>query len=265
MQNFRILVADDHEIVRLGVRSILSSQPELQVCGEASNAEELIVQAEKLRPDILITEIAAQRLNGLHAVRKILRILPDQKILALTACDSEALAQRALEAGIRGLLLKSDAAIELRAALEALIKGAMYLTRRVSEILLQGFLRQNGSSLSDVRQCMSLTAREKDIVKAIARGMSSRTISKHLGLTIKTVESHRINMMRKLDLHSVAEVVLYAVRNDMLSVDRHSFDLSAYCRALSKGRNVADCSNENSCLPEHELSEAGSAATPSGR
>lgn len=262
MPQVRILLADNHEIVRLGVRSLLSSQPRWEVCGEATNGQELIREVNKLSPDIVITELALRGLNGVSAAREILRRQPGQKILALTYCDSEVVAQQALEAGVRGLLLKSDAAVELAAAVEALTKGALYFTRRVSEMLLKGVLRKNACPSADIRHRTSLTAREKQILRAIAYGMSNRKISEAFGLTVRTVDSHRSNLMRKLDLHSVAEVVLYAVRNNMLFIENR--DLAFHTRGPSSvDRSTNDCHNQEIVRAGCEVRGASPAATAS--
>lgn len=239
MRNIRILVADNHEIVRLGVRSILSFNPAWEVCGEAADAQELLGEVAQLSPDIVITELAISGSNGLNAIREILRRVPDQKILVLTYCDSELLAHHAIEAGVRGLLLKSDAAVELCAAIHALATGALYFTRRVSGMLLQGFRWITRPKSEYVRCCWILTGREEEMLKAVAYGLSNRKISETFGLTKKTVESHRVKIMRKLDLHSVSDVVLYALRNNLLSIDNREIGVySAATRSLNTaGRN----------------------------
>jgi DNA-binding NarL/FixJ family response regulator len=262
MKKFRILVADSHEIARVGVRSIVSSHPRWEVCGEAADANELIGGVSNLTPDIVIMEPAMHGLDGLNAVREILQRVPDQKILAFTYCDSEVLARQALEAGVRGLLLKSDAATELRAAIEALMKGAVYFTRRISEMLLQGFRQVSGHTSQYARSCLTLTVREKEVLRAIAGGLSNRRISVLFGLTRKTVETHRSNIMRKLDLHSIADMVLYAVRNNILSVDDREIEVySADGRTLNvAGRNSTDRLEEDTQREQHEAPGARSVA-----
>ena len=260
MQTFRILVADNHEIARLGVRAVLSSHPEWEICGEAANGEELITEVEKARPDIVVTELAMRDAKGRNAVREILRRIPDQKILALTYCDSENLAQQALEAGVRGLLWKSDPAVELRAAIEAISHGALYFTRRISEMLLQRFRQVSGPNSKRARYGSRLTTREKEILRAIACGQSNRKISEALGLTPKTVESHRTNIMRKLDLHSVSEVVLYALRNNVLMMDNHEQELfSVHRAALESGPNTIDSGKEHNDKADYAVVAASSA------
>ena len=219
MESVRILVADNHEIVRLGVRSILQSEPGWEVCGEAANAEQLVERVEALQPDIVVTELVMVHASVLDAVRKILGSTPDQKILAFTHCNSEALALEAVKAGIRGLLLKADMGSELRAAIDVITNGGLYFARAISEVMLQGFLQGDESSAADVRYSRLLTAREHEILAAIASGMSNRKISKALAVSTKTVETHRSNIMRKLDLHSAAELALYALRNNIIAVN----------------------------------------------
>jgi DNA-binding NarL/FixJ family response regulator len=219
MESVRILVADNHEIVRLGVRSILQSELGWEICGEAANAEQLVERVEALKPDIVVTELVMPGASLLDAVLRILSARPDQKILAFTHYNSEALALKALQAGIRGLLLKSDAGSELRAAIDAVTRGGLYFARTISETILQGFLQGDESFAADLRYSRILTARENDILAAIACGMSNRRTSKILAVSAKTVENHRSNIMRKLDLHSAAELVLYALRNHIILVN----------------------------------------------
>jgi DNA-binding NarL/FixJ family response regulator len=231
MRCVRILVADNHEIERLGIRSILDTHPGHEVCGEAGDSQQLIKKVEELKPDLVLAELVMLGLND--AVKEIFHRVPEQKILGLTRCESEALAETALRLGVRGILLKSDPSSDLTAAVRTVTDGGLYLTRQVSEMLLEGFLRGNCSH-GDVRYSKLLTPRESEVVKAIACGMSNRQMSHAFDVAVKTIESHRSGIMRKLHLHSTAELVLYALRNAMLPVSPSD---TSEDQALAAGRH----------------------------
>ena len=213
----RIFVADDHEVVRRGICALLTSHSGWEVCGEAGNGREAVDNVAHLRPDIVILDISMPGLNGLEATRQILQSDPDQKIAILSITDSEQMIQEALKAGAKAYILKSDAAKDLIAAVEALQRNKTYFNSRIEEIVLRGFLYSgkrpsNGTILSD------LTNREREILQLLAGGKSTREVSLILEISIKTAESHRGNVMRKLGLHSVSELVLYAIRNNFVQV-----------------------------------------------
>ena len=244
MQRVRILIADNHEIVRMGLQSALESRAGYGVCGDAASGPELIDAEKKLSPDLVITELTARGLDGLHAAREILHRTPDRKILALTRCDSEMLAREALQIGVRGLLLKSDALMEVLAAVPAILNGRLYFTRRISEMLLQGYLRRD-ESCAHSRYAGLLTPRENEILKAIASGMTNRAISKLLAISPSTIETHRGNIMRKLDLHSVPQLLLYALRNNLVPMDNI---ISGTLRDEDEtGQLVVDSADETRC------------------
>jgi DNA-binding NarL/FixJ family response regulator len=210
----RILVADDHEVVRRGLCALLRSQPDWDVCGEANDGREAVEKATALRPEIVIMDIGMPNLNGLEAARQILKSDSQIKILILTLHDSDQVVQEVLNAGARGFLLKSDAARDLVAAVEALRRGKIYFTPKVASMVLDGYL--NSSSPPAPRS--KLTPREREIVQLLAEGKSSKEVAVALGLSVKTAETHRSNIMRKLELHSVSDLVLYAVRNNIVHV-----------------------------------------------
>jgi len=223
--SFRILLADDHEVVRRGLCALLRGQPEWEVCGEASNGREAVEKALKLNPDAVILDVGMPTLNGLEATRQIVKAKPQIKILILTLHDSDQLVQEVLNAGARGFLLKSDAARELVTAVEALRNNKIYFTPKVASMVLEGYLRrnENGGSAHATSGRSRLTPREREIVQLLAEGKSSREVAEALGLSVKTAETHRANIMRKLGLHSVSDLVLYAVRNNIVHVVQPSF------------------------------------------
>jgi len=209
----RILIADDHDIVRTGIRSILDSEPGWQVCGEATDGHEAVDLAKRLRPDIVVLDLFMPRVNGIDAARQILRDKPDQKIIFLTIMQSEDAAREILEVGATGYVLKSDAAHDLVAGIRNVMHDRFYFTARVSNMVLEGYLRPDKSA---GRPILGLTMREREVVQLLAEGYVTKEVAGMLGVSVKTIETHRANIMRKLNIHSVAELVLYAVRNNLL-------------------------------------------------
>jgi DNA-binding NarL/FixJ family response regulator len=221
---FRILLADDHEVVRRGLSALLQNQPGWEICGEATDGRDAVEKAVKLNPDVVILDVGMPNLNGLEATRQIVKAKPQIRILILTLHDSDQLVQEVLNAGARGFLLKSDAARDLVTAVEALRNNKIHFTPKVASMVLEGYLRRNTPYAPPEEPTRSrLTPREREIVQLLAEGKSSREVADALGLSIKTAETHRANIMRKLNLHSVSDLVLYAVRNNIVHVVRPSF------------------------------------------
>ncbi|HUB02574.1 MAG TPA: response regulator transcription factor [Terriglobales bacterium] len=215
---FRILLADDHEVVRKGLCALLRAQPDWEVCGEAGNGREAVEKTLKLKPEVVILDIGMPSLNGLEATRQILKAYPQVKILILTLHDSDQVVQEVLNAGARGFLLKTDAARDLVAAVEALRRDKIYFTPKVASMVLEGYLRRDTQPQQQPPSRGRLTPREREIVQLLAEGKSSKEVAVALGLSLKTAETHRSNIMRKLELHSVSDLVLYAVRNNIVHV-----------------------------------------------
>jgi len=215
MSALRILVADNHEIVRRGICALLKSHAGWDVCAEAADGREAVEKAKQLDPDVVILDIGMPNVNGLTAARQILQNDPQQKILILTITDSEQIVREVLQAGAHGFVLKSDAARDLLTAVEALENNRTFFTRRVSEMILEGYL--NGEAQKELTG-PSVSPREREIVQLLAEGKSTKEAAFILDLSIKTVETHRSNVMRKLGIHSVSELVLYAVRNNIVQV-----------------------------------------------
>ncbi|HZC24066.1 MAG TPA: response regulator transcription factor [Candidatus Binatia bacterium] len=219
----RILIADDHELARNGIRALLESHAGWEVCGEAKDGRETVDLAASLRPDIVLLDIGMPNLNGLEAARQILAIFPEVAILILTMHDSDNVVREVLRAGARGYLLKSDAGRDLVAAVEALQLQRTFFTTRVSQMVLDGYLdrqtRNVGSiRTEDERTENSLTSREREVIQLLAEGKTSKEVAVTLNLSVKTAETHRTNLMRKLGLHSVADLTRYAVRNGIVQV-----------------------------------------------
>ena len=213
-KSFRILVADDHDVVRCGIRTLLEGHPGWSVCGEARDGREAVAKVEELRPDLVVLDVAMPMLNGMDAARQILKARPGTPILILTVYESDELIRQVLEAGARGFLLKSDAGQNLLLAVEALQRRATFFTARAATMMLDGYLHRNIDPDNSVKG--RLTAREREVVQLLAEGNSSKEAAVLLNLSVKTIETHRTNVMHKLDIHSVAGLVRYAVRNSIV-------------------------------------------------
>jgi DNA-binding NarL/FixJ family response regulator len=214
MKAFRILVADDHPIFRIGLGSMLGSHEGWEVCGEAADGRDAVEQCRQLKPDLFILDICLPELNGLDAARQTLKHNPDQLILVLTAVDSEEVIRECLQAGIRGWVFKSDAPEDVVTAVEALQRQQTFFTSRVSDLIMDGYKRhKDGPSVDSVT---ALSPREREVVQLVCEGKASKEIASILNVSLATAETHRSNVLRKLRLHSVAELVLYAVRNGIV-------------------------------------------------
>jgi DNA-binding NarL/FixJ family response regulator len=218
----RILIADDHEVARRGIRALLENHPGWEVCAEAKDGRETVELAASTKPDIVLLDIGMPNLNGLEAARQILAASPQVAILILTMHDSDNVVREVLRAGARGFLLKSDAGRDLVAAVEALQLQRTFFTTRVSQMVLDGFLdrekRDDGSEASEEISSEVLTSREREVIQLLAEGKTSKEVAVTLNLSVKTAETHRTNLMRKLGLHSVADLTRYAVRNGIVHV-----------------------------------------------
>jgi DNA-binding NarL/FixJ family response regulator len=207
MLKYRILIADDHEIVRHGLRALLEAHPGWEVCAEATDGWQAVKMAAETKPDVVAMDIGMPNLNGLDAARQILRDNPRQKILILTMYQSEQLARTVQQAGARGLLLKSEAGSELVNAIETVQRSGSFFSTRTSTEL-------RGEQRTKARE--TLTPRERQVVQLLAEGKTTKEVACMLNLSVKTAETHRSNIMAKLGLHSISEVVLYAVRNNIV-------------------------------------------------
>jgi DNA-binding NarL/FixJ family response regulator len=216
MNAFRILIADDHEIVRQGIRALLDKHPGWEISGEAKDGREAVERCRVLKPDLVLLDIGMPTLNGLDAARQILASCPLTRVLVLTMHDSEQVVRDVLSVGARGFLLKSDAGRDLVAAVEALQCHSTFFTSKVAELVLQGYLSPRRTTELHCRN--RLTPREREVVQLLAEGKTSKEVAVVLNLSVKTTETHRTNIMRKLDLHSVADLTLYAVRNGIVQV-----------------------------------------------
>lgn len=201
-------------MIRHGLRKVLEDRPGWEVCGEAANGREAVALAKTLRPDVVVMDFAMPELNGLEATRQIRQALPQTEVAILTMYDSDQLAREAVAAGARGFVMKNDAGRVLVTAVEELSHHRPFFTSSVSQMILAGFL--NPSAAPDEKMRPRLTAREREIVQLVAEGKSTKEVAALLNISVKTAETHRVNLMRKLDLHSVGELVRYAIRNEIV-------------------------------------------------
>ena len=213
MKKLRILIADDHGMIRQGLRAVIEAHRGWELCGEAGNGRQAVELARQLRPDLVVLDLTMPELNGLDATRKILAALPRAQVLILTMHDSEALAQEVLAAGARGYVLKNDAPELLPQAIEALAAGRMFFTPKVSDLVMQAMMNPGAAPGEAPRS--RLTPRERELVQLLAEGRSNKEAADTLGISLNTVETHRKNVMSKLRLRSASDLVRYAIRNHL--------------------------------------------------
>lgn len=209
----RILVADDHESVRRGIGELIKSAPGCELSGEAASGMEAVEKARQIKPHVAILDMSMPGMNGLEAARQITKEMPSTEVMILTMHDSEQLIQEVLSVGVHGYMLKSDIARDLQTAIGSLSQGRPFFTTKVAKIVLDGYLasmaRTGGS-------CPDLTSRERQVIQLLAEGKSSKEVAVIQGIAVKTAETHRTNLMRKLGLHSICDLVHYAVRNQII-------------------------------------------------
>ena len=218
MKRLHILIADDHGLVRRGARVVLHSVRGWQVVGEATNGREAVEKAVELKPDVTVVDISMPELDGVEVVRQIREAVPDTKVLVLTMHESDQMVRRALDAGAHGYILKSDLTDSLPKAVRALAEGKRFLTPKVSEIVLEGFLKTKAHHRQGERTGARTTPRETEIIRFLGEGKTNKEIAVELGIAVRTVETHRSKIMLKLGLHSLAELIHYAVRHGIASV-----------------------------------------------
>lgn len=215
MKKLRILLADDHQVVRDGVRRQIESEPDWEICGEADDGRKAVALAEKLKPDIVVLDMGMPELNGLEATRQIKRALPKTEVLIFTGEQSDQLIHQIFAAGARSYILKSDRSLHLIAAIRALGEHKHYFTDRISAVVFARYFEDD--ALPDKGRTEGLTSREREIVQLLSEGKSNKETGSVLGISIKTVETHRAAAMRKLRLESFADMVRYAIRNKIIA------------------------------------------------
>jgi DNA-binding NarL/FixJ family response regulator len=205
VKRLRILIADDHGLVRRGARGVLHSQHGWRVVGEAANGREAVEKTIKLKPDVAILDISMPELDGVEAVRQVRESVPNTKVLVLTMHESDQMVQRALDAGAHGYILKSDITDSLLKAVRAVADGKRFLTPKISEIVLEGFLNRRSQPQRGDSADTRTTPRELEIIRLLAQGKSNKEIAAELGIAVRTVETHRAKIMLKLGIHSIAD------------------------------------------------------------
>jgi DNA-binding NarL/FixJ family response regulator len=216
LNQIRTLLADDHGIVRQGLRAVLARDPRIEVVGESADGLETVSLAETLEPDIVIMDITMPHLNGIEATARITRRSPKTGVVILSMHSDETYVLRALNAGARGYLLKDSAEVDLTRAVEAVARGKTFFSATVTRTLLEDYVRNiQQRHLTDSYDL--LTDREKEVLQLVAEGKSNKEVAAVLDVSNHTVESHRTNLMQKLGLHNTAEIVLYAVRKKLIS------------------------------------------------
>lgn len=218
MSAIRIVLADDHLLVMAGIRSLVESLDGVKIVAQASNGREAVTLSHEHRPDLVVMDISMKELNGIEATAQIKADLPETRVLILSMHTTEDFVRRAIKAGASGYLVKDSAPLELKMAIEAIMRNEVYLSPRVSKHLVSGFLG-GGSGEPGGSTLDSLTPRQREILQMIAEGKSTKEIAYQLDVSVKTIETHRAALMERLGIHDVAGLVIYAVRNGLVSVE----------------------------------------------
>src|SRR5579884_862405 len=216
MQQIRILLADDHRVMRSGLKLLLEREPDLRVVGEASDGRETVAMAEQENPDVVVMDIAMPAMNGIEATRQIVARNPDTAVAILSMHSDESYVIRSLKAGAKAYLLKDSAEADLIAAIRAITDGKSFFSPAISRLLKEEYVRElHDRGVEDTYDL--LTTREREILQLIAEGRTNKEIANLLNLSLYTVETHRTHILQKLNLHSVPELILYAVRKGIIS------------------------------------------------
>lgn len=213
MNPIRVLLADDHELVRAGIRSLLDKIPGVEVVGEASNGRETLELIKSELPQLVLLDIAMPELSGLEALPRIVKKFPTIKVVILSAHVSEDYVSRALRSGASGYMLKHAAAVELELGIKSVAQGKIYLSPSVSRTIIDSYMERGGDELSPLEQ---LTSRQREVLQMIAEGKNTKEIASTLEISVKTVETHRLQLMARLEIHDVAGLVRYAIRNGLV-------------------------------------------------
>ena len=216
MENLRIVLAEDHTILREGLRALLSADPAFEIIGEAQDGREAVRCVEKLEPDLLLMDLSMPRMSGMDAIREIKKRYPDIKIIALTVHKTEEYLLATLQAGADGYVLKDATHDELVLAIKNVMGGKSYLSPGVSEKVIEGYLEGKESNRSR-STWETLSQREREVLKLIAEGYKNKEIAEDLCISLKTVEKHRANLMKKLDLHNAAALTVYAMQKGLVN------------------------------------------------
>ena len=212
----KVLLADDHKIVRDGLRNLLEKDPDIVVAGEAEDGREALQLVRKLSPDVVIMDIAMPELNGIEATRQILAEADEVKVVALSMHSDKRFVSEMLKAGASAYLLKDCAFEELITAIRTIMKGKIYLSPGIAGVVIEDYIRKGAKTDSTVFSLLS--DREREVLQLMAEGRTTKEVAAHLNVSIKTVETHRANIMTKLDIHSIAELTKYAIREGLTTL-----------------------------------------------
>ena len=215
----RVILADDHRLVRAGLRALLESFENVQVLAECGDGLDALQQVAEHRPDVLLLDLSMPRLNGLEVARRVAGVSPQSKVLVLSMHAGPEYVAQALRANVAGYLIKGSAVAELRVALDALAEGRAYLSPAISQTILRGYLRTGKDPADALAELGQLTTRQREVLQLMAEGHSTRAIADRLHLSVKTVESHRMQLMDRLDIHDVPGLVRFAIRAGLVSAD----------------------------------------------
>jgi len=215
MSKLRVLIADDHKVIRNGLKRVINAEPDMEVVGEADDGQEAWQKTSELQPDVVIMDISMPKLDGIKATEKLKRECPQVKVLALSAYDNNGYINRLFQAGASGYLLKLAAAEELISAIHVVAEGGRYLDKTLTGKILEGYIRRKPAGAGAKRD--TLTEREEEVLRLVAQGFINKEIAAKLSVSVKTVEAHKSNLMQKLGLHSRAEIVRYALDQGWLN------------------------------------------------
>jgi DNA-binding NarL/FixJ family response regulator len=216
--SIRVLIADDHKIMLAGLRSLLEKQTDFEVVGEAENGRKAVLIAQEKKPDVVVMDVSMPDLNGMEATTQIIESLPETKVIALSMHSDKRFVMGMLRAGASGYLLKDCASQELANAIHQVAGGNKYLSPEITGVVIDDFLR--GGASGEVATAASvLSAREREVLQLIAEGWSTKQIATHLYVSIKTIETHRRQIMKKLDIHTIADLTKYAIREGLTSIE----------------------------------------------
>ena len=214
MTPIKILLADDHEMIRGGMKLLLENEPDFVICGEASDGRAAVIMAESLQPDVVVLDILMPEMNGVDATRRIKQVAPKSEVLIFSSQETESLVHEVLQAGATGYLLKTGASRHIIPAIRALAAHQPFFSSKISQIVFEGYLANARGAAGTANS--PLTPREREIVQLVAEGKSNKEVAAALGISVKTAETHRAAVIRKLELDSISDLVRYAIRNHII-------------------------------------------------
>lgn len=218
MKKVKLMLVDDHKIVRQGIKKLLEEEPDLQVAGEAANGREAVKKATELKPDVILMDITLSNLNGLEATKQIKKVLPDVKVIMLTMHKNEEYVLQSFQAGASGYILKEGAVEELVSAIRSIHQDKSFLSPTISKTLIDAYLRKMETGKTETPFDL-LTDREREVLQLIAEGYTNREVAKSLFISVKTVEAHRAHIMQKLNIHDIAKLVKYAIQKGLVDLN----------------------------------------------